>query len=248
MKQYKAIIIDDEPVARDFLNDFLSEIPEIKVVDMQCDADSGFDAILKYKPDIIFLDIEMPGGNGLELAKMLRKEKISVRIVFVTAFNQYAIEAFKVAAFDYLLKPIAPEDLSSIINKLKHENNQASLINKIDKLLETLSSPKIRFNTRTGFVLLNASSIVYCNADGSYTYVYLDSGKMEYVTKRLGEIENQLDTNIFIRISRSILVNKNFIHSLNRNNRSIKLTSNQMEEIEFIASKSGFRKLKKLFE
>jgi len=108
--QYKALIVDDESGALDILENLLSAYPEIQIVGKEPDADSAIKSTLSFNPDIVFVDIEMPLKNGLELVKEIRNHNLSPTIVFVTAYNEYAVQAIKLAAFDYILKPVDPDE------------------------------------------------------------------------------------------------------------------------------------------
>lgn len=238
---YTAIIVDDELDAREMLAELLKEFPEIDVVSKSASVNEAIDAIMACQPDLIFLDIDMPDKDGFALANYIRKHKIDTAIIFVTAFNQYAIDAFKVAAFDYLLKPIDPSELHKTIERFKSDYSRQHLSEKLDRLALVLSPEKIRFNTRTGFILIDPKKIVYCEADGNYCKLYLDSGKTESITRQLGYLEEQLNHNVFIRISRSVIINKNFISSFDRTTRKVKLI-NILEEIEFKVSREGMKK------
>lgn len=238
---YTAIIVDDESDAREMLAELLQEFPEIKLVANAANVDEAIDAILSFQPDLIFLDIDMPGKDGFELARYIRKHRIDTAIIFVTAFNRYAIEAFKVAAFDYLLKPIDPSEMHKTIERFKSDYSRQHLSDKLERLTEILSPEKIRFNTRTGFILIDPKKIVYCEADGNYSKLYLDSGKTESITRQMGQLEDVLNHNTFIRINRSVIINKNYISSFDRTTRKVKLI-NILEEIEFKVSREGMRK------
>ncbi|MBN1951913.1 MAG: response regulator transcription factor [Bacteroidales bacterium] len=123
MKKLKAILIDDDSGANKFLADILSKYPVIEIVSSLTDPSKARDTILEYRPDVLFLDIEMPGMNGLELAEIIREEYPRIVIIFVTAFNQYAIDAIKQAAFDYLIKPVDIEEMSQTIDRLLRTQN-----------------------------------------------------------------------------------------------------------------------------
>ncbi len=242
MQQYKAIIVDDEPTAQEMLEELLKDYPDIAVVSKESNAEDAINSIKKHQPDIIFLDIEMPGKDGLELAHEIRDHQIETTIVFITAYNQHAIEAFKVAAFDYLLKPIGKDELEKTIKRFKSQAFKMNLAEKLSKLSHCLAPEKIRFNTRTGFILVDPRSIVYCKADGNYTYLYLDSGNREHITQQIGKIEEHLNEKYFVRINRSVLINKNYISSFNRASRKVKLT-NLLEVVEFKVKREAMIKL-----
>ena len=113
------MIIDDEQEGRDVMKHLLTKFDEIKLIEVCGDADKGIEAVLKHKPDLIFLDIRMPRKSGLEVARELARLQVRSTIIFVTAYDRYAIQAIKLAAFDYLLKPVDPDELRMVIGKFK---------------------------------------------------------------------------------------------------------------------------------
>ncbi|MDZ7742440.1 MAG: LytTR family DNA-binding domain-containing protein [Bacteroidota bacterium] len=242
-KKFKAVIIDDEDDAREILKKLLAAYPEIKVVNLSSNVAEARAAVIANEPDIVFLDIEMPGKSGLDLAREIRDQGIETDIIFTTAFNQHAIEAFKVAAFDYLLKPVDPDKLSETLKRFREENRKSSLNEKLEVLNGILAPQKLRFNTKGGYIKLNPLNIIYFEADGNYTHVYLNSGRKECVSQQIGKIEDQLNHG-FVRINRSVIINKEFIGSFERKCKKIKLI-NELEEIEFKVS-SNLKELQNL--
>lgn len=241
-KDLRILIVDDEPDARHMLEELLSNFPEIENLDKASNAEEALKSLKRQIPDLIFLDIEMPGKDGIELAKEIRDLNIDATIIFVTAFNQHAIDAFKVAAFDYILKPIDPDELERTLERFKAERQKYDLAEKLDKLSKCLAPEKVRFNTRSGFIVVDPKSIVYCEADGNYTHIYLNSGKKEHINQQLGKIEETLNNPQFVRTNRSVLINKDYISSFDRKTRKIKLV-NVLEEMEFRVNKSQLSKI-----
>ncbi len=233
-KKFKAVIIDDEIDAREILNKLLAAYPEIKVVNLASNVAEARAAVIAHEPDVVFLDIEMPGQSGLDLAREIRDLGIETDIIFTTAFNQHAIEAFKVAAFDYLLKPIDPDELSETLKRFREENRKSSLNEKLELLSGVLAPEKLRFNTKSGYIMLNPLNIIYFEAEGNYTEVYVSSGKRECICQQIGKINEQLNHS-FVRISRSVIINREFIGSFDRKSKKVKLI-NDLEELEFKVS------------
>lgn len=236
MKESKisAIIVDDEQEARDLLENLLIDFEEIQVISKESNVDNAIKIIIDKTPDIIFLDIEMPEKNGFDLINEIHNLNLNPTIIFITAFNR-AVEAFDKAAFDYLMKPIEIDRLRKTINRYKTEKKTDNLADKIDKLKCFLQPEKIKFNTKTGFLLLNPEDIVYCKADGNYSYLFLSNGKKEYITKQLGQIECQLLDDHFFRISRTIVINMNYLSSVDRKSKKVILL-NGIQEIELAIS------------
>lgn len=205
---HKAIIIDDEEMARVLLNGMLAEYcPEIQVTELCQDLPSGVKAIRKHKPDIVFLDIEMPGHSGLELLDFFDENEVEFSIIFVTAYNRYAIQAFKLSAVDYILKPIEADDLMNAVALFKKNNtrkNYSLLKNNL-----TVSQPKkMRINTVNSVSFVTLDDILFFQADGAYTKVILKEGKIIVASKGLKYFENVLSGNTdFFRCHKSFIVN-----------------------------------------
>jgi two-component system LytT family response regulator len=230
MKPYKAIIVDDEAEARDLLSAIIADhIPEVKVIAQAGTADQAINLILHEVPDLVFLDIDMPGKNGFEVAKVICEQKLGCSIVFVTAFNQFAIDAIKCAAFDYLLKPVNLNELKACIARLLGTKRVECLQHSVDKLLNSLNAEKLNFHNRTGSIFLDPHTIVYCEAEGNYTDVFLETGIKHTVTVNLSAIEAQLDGRGFSRISRSVLINRRFLNEIKRKDKKCILKANGCE-------------------
>lgn len=241
-RQISAIIVDDEKEARDLLADLIRENTDLEVIAKDSNVRDALNTITSHQPDIIFLDIDMPGQDGFDLAREIKELGIETTIIFVTGFNEYAIQAFKYAAFDYLLKPVDIEELQKTIQRYKVDKHKQCLGKNLEKLTEYLAPERIRFNTRAGFIVINPLDIVYCEADGNYTTIHLSSGINEYVTLQIGKIEEALNNHIFARINRSVIINKNHISSFSRVTRQLKLT-NVIEQIEFKVARKVVKEL-----
>ena len=219
----KAIIIDDEYNCSEILKIRLEKFnSDIEVI---ADANNIQDAevlIKKLQPNVIFLDIQMPGGSGFDLLKLFPEPDFE--IVFVTAFNEYAINALKLSALDYLLKPIEPEELEFCINKIKNKlqtlnkatNNtklrilQTNIDNSNNKLL------RLVVPLMNGFEIINISDIIYCKAESNYTR-FFNINNVEYlVCKTLKEFEDTLSGLSFYRIHNSFLINLNHVKGFSK--------------------------------
>jgi two-component system LytT family response regulator len=221
---YKTIIIDDEAEARDVLFALLQGHPEIDVVATAEDADGGLEAIVKHTPDLIFLDIRMPRKTGFDMVHELRNLQLNPAIIFVTAYDEYAIQAFKVAAFDYLLKPVDPADLAETVNRFQKNRTAADFVQKIDHLLHHLHhDDRLKLNTRAGFLLIDPAEVFYATADGNYTVINFTSDQSEIVTLNLGSLFKLLPHKHFVRISRSTLVNLSYLYRIDRKKRTCEL-------------------------
>lgn len=214
MKEIKAIIIDDEERARNGLSSIIHEYcKEITIVDTCSNVPDGVIAINKHKPDLIFLDIEMPDYNGFELFGFF--SDINFDIIFVTAYSQYAIKAFEVSAIDYLLKPVDIEALQKAVEKVKTKQTQIALHKRLELLKETFATDeisKIALPMGDGLLFVEMKDIILFEADGAYTNLYMNNGSKILVSKRLKFFEDILvNRHHFFRPHRSHLININFI-------------------------------------
>jgi len=209
----KAVIIEDEIESRNLLQDLLKTNGHAKVIGSTTDPNKAVNLILSANPDIVFLDIKMPGKSGFDILDELQNLKSSYPyIVFVTAYDEFAIRAFEYAAFDYLLKPVEPKRLNDTImrcltNKISDRNQRTDL------LLE--SHKKLFFRNVSGIVIIDPEDILYIEADGNYSIFNLINSKSEIVTSLLHKVEEQLPHSSFFRISRSIIINTRFLKRIN---------------------------------
>ena len=215
----KAIIIDDEKTSRETMHGLLKRY--CKNVEAIADADgyiTGMEAIKKYKPDVIFLDIQMSDGSGFKLLEDVGEIKFAV--IFTTAFDQFAIKAIKYSALDYLLKPINPEDLISAVEKLEDKIRKGSDNTNIRVLLDSIKTPgeikRIVLSTSEGIHVVDIDNIIRCEAEDYYTRFFLKEGKVIMVSKTLKENEELLSEYNFIRTHKSHLVNLKYIKSFLR--------------------------------
>ncbi|HRH64765.1 MAG TPA: LytTR family DNA-binding domain-containing protein [Bacteroidia bacterium] len=208
-----AIIIDDEPQCIETLSILLKmHCPEI-TLDASCEnAEKGILAINKYNPEVVFLDIEMPKMSGFDMLEKL--DTISFHVVFTTAYNQFALKAFKYSALNYLLKPIDPDDLKETLFRIK-DSKAGPMKEQMDILLNSIhqyNKPlRIALSTGDGMVFVNTSNIMYCQSESNYTHVRLISGEKYLLAKSLKEFEDTLPEKDFFRIHNSFLVNLNEI-------------------------------------
>ena len=210
----KTIIIDDEPAALESLKLKLEMYcQEIEVIAMCNSAKLGLQSIIQHKPDLVFLDIEMPWMNGFELLNCIADD-ISFDVVFVTAYDQYAIKAFKAKAQDYLLKPVDKDDLINCVLQLKEKSNQPKLNGVLKEMDERITINRILLHTKNAIEIINQDEIIYLQADSNYSNVHTTDSKRLMVTKTLNDLEKLLDENQFIRIHRSYTVNINLLKKI----------------------------------
>lgn len=208
MELINAVIVDDEAGSRTALRSELSAIDS--KVDVVAEADGVATAIAtinEHQPQLVFLDIQMGDGTGFDVLKQL--DKIDFQLIFVTAFDQYAVQAFRFSAIDYLLKPIDVEDLTAAIAKVR-KNLETGMRQSIQTLLQNYASParrKVVLYTSEGAHVFKTEDVVRIEADGNYCKVYPAIGKMLYVARTLKEFEEMLGPSAFIRTHQSHLVN-----------------------------------------
>jgi two-component system LytT family response regulator len=242
---FRAIIIDDEKESIDLLLDLLKDCPEIIILDSFQDPEEGIKGILSYKPDVLFLDIQMPGKDGFDVLREIHDYNLNPVVIFITGYDQFAIKAIKFAAFDYLLKPVDPEELKNTIEKLKNQKKD-NLENQVKKLLNHINSNvKLKFNTRTGFIIIDPSDIIYCLADRNYSEIYLFDGRKEVITCNLKKLSKVLPHDNFHRVSRSLIINTQFLTKVERTNRKITLKNND-QMISFSIPSDQIKNLEKL--
>ncbi len=208
----KAIIIDDEQESRNTISNILKNFCDnVSVVAQAENVSEGLRAIEKEKPNVVFLDIQMPDGSGFDLLEKARN--IDFRVIFITAHDQFALRAIKFSALDYILKPVDPQQLIDAVNKLKTPETDISIVtHKIQTLLRNKNGfERITLPTFEGFRFINIKDIVRCEADNNYTNFYLNSGDKILVTKTLKEYDECLSGLDFIRVHQSHLVNIKFV-------------------------------------
>ena len=225
----KAILIDDNSQARKLLRLMLLEYAQDVVVIGEAEnAESGLRLIENTKADVVFLDIEMPGKTGIQLAEELSNRKIEIAIVFTTAYNSYAIQAFRLSATDYLLKPIQEDQLLEAIDKLRNQITFSEYHNKLDALkinLRETPSKLLCIPVQGGSEFVPVEEIIYLEADGSYVNVVCINGRNRVVSKNLKYFENSLNgLTQFVRTHRSFIVNMDylFFHSKSESNILLK--------------------------
>lgn len=241
-KTTKVIIIDDELRARVLLQGMLeTTIPEVEIVALCEDLPSGIKAIRKFQPDLVYLDIEMPGNSGLELLDFFNEEEVQFSIIFTTAYSHYAIKAFKLSAIDYLLKPIEQEELTASYGRFKqtHEKvkNNYSLLKENLKIRD---SQKLAVPSGNTYRFIEMDDIHYLKAEGSYTQLVFTDETRLIASRTLKNFEEILDDSTsFFRCHKSFLVNSKYItgynksdgHLLLRNNISIPVSSDKISEL-----------------
>ncbi|WP_462219040.1 LytR/AlgR family response regulator transcription factor [Ferruginibacter sp.] len=215
MQTISAVIIDDEPGNIITLLELVKQYcPDVFIKGTAPDPLKGYELIKQSNPDLVFLDIEMPYGNAFDLLDKLAP--VSFEVVFITAFNDYAIKAFKYAALDYLLKPVNINELKEAVNKVSKRLEERTVNNRINTLLgnfkaENAITQKIALPAFDGCYFEDISNIMYLQTENSYTYIYCKGKTKLLVTKNLKDFEDILPSALFCRIHHNSIVNINFV-------------------------------------
>lgn len=212
----KAIIIDDEKRARISLRLLLEEYcPDVVLVEECENLPEGVKAIYKHQPDLVLLDIEMPGHSGLELLDFFNENEITFAIIFTTAYNEFAIQAFKLSAIDYLLKPIIPEELANAIQRLQKQKNQQ--FKALSENINADTFEKIAVPSGNSYILIKIADILYIKGEGSYSEVFLKDKSKHLASRNLKNFEEILGKDKrFLRTHKSYLVNFDEVNAYNK--------------------------------
>jgi two-component system, LytTR family, response regulator len=206
----KALIVDDETNARLALKGMLElHFPELELAGEAKDLPEAVRKIHQLQPDIVFLDIEMPSYSGLELVNFFDSDQITFKIIFVTAYSDYALQAFEISAIDYLLKPIRKEQIMRALEKIAPTSKLQ--MQALRENLDDSEHKRIGLQLSDGLLFVELTDILYLIADGSYTHIYLNDGQKLTVTKKLLEYEKLEQWGDFMRIHRSHIVNLGMI-------------------------------------
>ncbi len=228
---YQCIIIDDDDFALYTLADKLKSFPDFQVIKNIKDSNLGIKYIMTLKPDVVFLDINMPGKDGLEVMNEINELDAPTRVIFTTSYDEYIMDAFRKKAFDYLVKPIGKEELEEALERVKAEparNNPARG-----------GQPKNRISFRNahGTVLMEANDILYVQAEGSYSNIFDTNHKSVVICKNIGKIEEEFPSDVFFKISRSAIINMHHISRIDRIKRQVTLNCCEGDSVSLKASK-----------
>lgn len=216
----KCIIVDDELHSRENLKQMLYlYCPDVQVVGEADRVASGVEIINKLNPDLVFLDIKMPDGTGFDLLKQLKD--INFKLVFVTAYEEYAFKAFKFNAIDYITKPIDADELKDAVNKVVTHVNGFSANEAVKLLLDSISHPlqphkKIALKTINTVYLVEIENIIRCESDRNYTIFHFNDNEKLTISRSMKDFEDMLIDYNFFRVHNSHLINLNYVKKFNR--------------------------------
>lgn len=210
---FNTVIVDDDPSNINMLQTMIGMYcPQIRVCATARNAAEAYSAIREHQPSLVFLDIEMPNGNGFELLEKF--DPIPFEVIFVTAYDQYALEAFRKEALDYLLKPINIEDLQQAVSRIEKRNRPAHDNHYLKQLLQDVQAGnqhKIGIPVIDGILFIHPKDIIRCEASGSYSIFYMTNGKKLTTSLNLKECETLLPEGTFFRTHHSHIANVNYI-------------------------------------
>lgn len=231
MQLLKAILIDDEPEClRSLAHDLGIHCHGVDIVAQCNNGKEAIKLIHTYNPDVLFLDIDMPYINGFDLLEMV--PNVDFEVIFTTAFDKYAIQAFRISAVDYLLKPIDTDALIAAVEKVRilrekgNSSKQISFLIQQIKDLENNSVRKIALPTFDGLEFVHMDDILYCQSDGAYTHVYFTNGSKMYISKTLRYLEDALCNFHFFRVHNSYIVNLNHVKQYTKADGGLLVLSN----------------------
>ncbi|MCD4675503.1 MAG: LytTR family DNA-binding domain-containing protein [Desulfobacula sp.] len=231
MNNIKTILIDDEKKAINLLKELLEEFEDIKIIATAQGVDDALALVLDHKPDLIFLDVHMPKKNGFELLHELKHFDCDPAVIFVTAYDEYAISATRHAALDYFLKSTDLKEVKKAIDRLRFSLANGKIgSNKLADI--SLKPKKIKFPMRSRTVFLEPEEIIYVQAEGNYSELFLTGHRQQMSSLYLSEVLKKLPSECFLRISRSLAINLKYLTGLDRKKRICSLKAGG-EEYEF---------------
>lgn len=223
MPHINTFIIDDEPDAGQLLQNLLKDFPAIQIKQVFTDALEALDAVILEQPPVVFADIEMPELSGLEFLEQINKFSPHTKVVFVTAYKAYALEALQNNAFDFICKPVAKDELRRVVYKI------VSAINETKEETSKAAKQRVLLKTVEGHHYVAVNDVLYLEADSNYTKLVLKDGKKLMSSVNLGKIHEQFPQETFVRISRKHIININYLSFMNFCKRYC-LVSNNGEE------------------
>ncbi len=227
-KSINAVIIEDEEDGRVVLRSMLQlYCPQVRILQECASAAEGIEAIRNQQPDLVFLDIQMPMGNGFSLLDKVKDQLF--QLIFVTAHHDYAVQAIRHAALDYLLKPIDPEELKEAVGRCNvqpYTHTQERIAHFVENY-QCEEITNIILPVRDGYVFVKVDDIIRCEADSNYTRLHLAGGEKQLISKTLKEIEAQLPLRKFFRIHKSHIINITYLKKYTKGDGgSVTLTDN----------------------
>ncbi len=241
-----AIIIDDEPQAIHLLEIYLRHFRSIEVIGKETHAKEGLKLIREMLPDLVFLDIDMPEMNGLQIAHKIQDDNFQSEIVFTTAHKHYAYEALDIEPLDFLTKPFCIEDLEIVLKKYQAKAEKKKLERKLERFIHQKENPlKIKLPSSNGILLIDTRDIVLIKSNSKNCTIYLQDGQVETISRNLSVMMELLNSPVFYPISRQAIININYLKGLDKKNSKCILYFNQSSQSEIITKNflQSFEKL-----
>lgn len=211
------VIIDDEQSAIDLLDIYLRQFPIFKVIAKETEAAKGLDRVMEVIPELVFLDIDMPGMDGLQVASRIHSGNFYSEIVFTTAHDHYAFDAMGVEPLDFLTKPFSINDLEAVLQKYRSKVEKKNRERKMDNFIHSQpDSAKISIPANHGLLVISIRDIVLVKSNANKCLLYLRDGTIEEVTKTLNTVMVQINSPAFFQIHRSVFINLNYLQRLDK--------------------------------
>jgi len=233
---FSAIVIDDDPSARNILEKFLESDGRVKVLNGLDSAVHAIEVIEKFSPDAIFLDINMPQEDGLQFASRLKKNQINSLLIFCTAFRNYAMEAFELRPFDFLVKPFGINEVLLLIDKIVKELSYR--IDHSNELWSAQNCGKYKFKTNSGYIFLEPFEIFCFKCIGNGSELITNMGSVIKIHRTISDLSDYLDCPRFIKVNKSSIINTDYLVSVDKRNKTCKIKSNNLENEFFLTAKS----------
>lgn len=228
MEPIRTVIIDDEPDSVQLMRlNIEKHFPQLQIAGTFSSSTKALQQLTALQPDLLFLDIEMPLINGFDLLEKIMPVEFSV--VFVTAYNDFAIKAFRFNALDYLVKPVTIEDLGEVIRKVEQRQHfQKDQLQVLQQQFKKGSITKIAIPSQTGVTFIDLKDIVFAEANGNYSDLVLSDKRKILISKTLKDIQHVLEQQHFLRIHRQYIINLNEVKHFNRNESLLTMTTNDV--------------------
>ena len=219
-KVITAIIIEDDEEALSLLEIYLKAFKEVEIIDKTMNPRQGIKFLIKKMPNIVFLDIDMPEINGLEVAEVIKENQLDTEIVFTTAHSKYAFKSLNVHPLDYLVKPFGPEELISVINRYKTKKKKKEMERSMGIFIRNNRvHPKIKFTTKSGIVFINPEEVMLLQAHSNHTYVFLSNGSVELITQLMQKIIETIDSPNMVKANRNAYLNLQYLRRIDKKNK-----------------------------
>lgn len=245
----RVVLVDDDPYALLSLRELIQQEPGMEIAGEFNDAHAALTFLSGFTPDLLFLDIQMPGLSGFDLLDRLGSQ--TPEVIFVTSFNQYAIKAIKYSALDYLLKPVSATDLRDALGRFRKRAEKLNTQTRLANLRHNLDSgDEAEFNlvflTKQGDRHFRASEIIRCEADSNYTRIHLDGGKKFLASKTLSDVEHMLEADHFLRVHKSHIINTSHVRHLTSGDEvvmsdesTVQISRRRLQEVKSLLRKLG---------